>query len=224
MVRYLIFMDINNFKSINDTYGHDIGDLVLIHFGNILAKVFYKDKESKKYKDYFVRIEEEINSKVCRYGGDELIVLVNLVNENQLKALIQNLHKELLKKFTIKGNTFDGLSASVGIINLDDFQPIKIDDGKRNTPIDVADLVMYFAKGLAKRKFIIVEKMGKEIVRSGLIVVHEWDDFKIIEDYSKLLVGLKPAEKKEEIEEEMLKLLDDFYQKHKELFSHLKDR
>jgi diguanylate cyclase (GGDEF)-like protein len=53
----LIFIDLDNFKSINDTYGHNIGDKVLIHF-------------SKTLNDKF-------KTKIYRYGGDEFCILLN---------------------------------------------------------------------------------------------------------------------------------------------------
>ncbi len=70
----LIFIDLDNFKNINDTYGHNIGDKVLIHFANILS--------------------EKFNTKIYRYGGDEFCILLNQDEEVKyyLKA-IENLKK-----------------------------------------------------------------------------------------------------------------------------------
>ncbi|MDY0210765.1 MAG: sensor domain-containing diguanylate cyclase [Acholeplasma sp.] len=53
----LVFMDLDRFKPINDTYGHDFGDLVLIEVGKILNKIYH-------------------NNFVARLGGDEFIVLL----------------------------------------------------------------------------------------------------------------------------------------------------
>ncbi|MDC7250582.1 MAG: GGDEF domain-containing protein [Sphaerochaetaceae bacterium] len=53
----LIFIDLDNFKFINDTYGHNIGDKVLIHFSKTLSDNF--------------------NTKIYRYGGDEFCILLN---------------------------------------------------------------------------------------------------------------------------------------------------
>ena len=54
----LFMMDIDRFKSINDTYGHDIGDDVIRQFGSFLAKVFTH------------------NEIVGRFGGDEFIAFI----------------------------------------------------------------------------------------------------------------------------------------------------
>ena len=54
----LLMLDIDHFKSINDTYGHDIGDSVITQFGEFLAKHFTN------------------NEVVGRFGGDEFIVFI----------------------------------------------------------------------------------------------------------------------------------------------------
>ena len=54
----MILLDINHFKSINDTYGHDLGDSIIIQFGKMLTDVFNK------------------NEIVGRFGGDEFVVFI----------------------------------------------------------------------------------------------------------------------------------------------------
>ena len=56
---YLVIMDIDNFKSINDTYGHQVGDECLIRFAGTLAAHFGKNS-------------------VFRFGGDEFVMLVDM--------------------------------------------------------------------------------------------------------------------------------------------------
>lgn len=62
----LVFLDIDNFKTINDTYGHDIGDKVLQHFARRLSnKVRNKDRKTGKH-DY----------SIARFAGDEFVLLL----------------------------------------------------------------------------------------------------------------------------------------------------
>ena len=62
---YLCVVDIDNFKTINDTYGHETGDKVLIKIVEVLKKVFRDD------------------DCICRIGGDEFVVF--MVHSGNLK-------------------------------------------------------------------------------------------------------------------------------------------
>ncbi len=95
---YMMLLDVDNFKSINDTYGHETGDKVLVRLVSILQKVFRDD-------DY-----------ICRLGGDEFVVLMihsSGIPHRLIEAKIEDINKEL-------ENSDDGLppvSISVGIVN-----------------------------------------------------------------------------------------------------------
>ncbi|QYK04614.1 sensor domain-containing diguanylate cyclase [Shewanella zhangzhouensis] len=60
----LLIIDIDNFKTINDTYGHHVGDLVIIEFAAVL-------KQNQRPQDI-----------ACRFGGDEFVLLLNCNLEN----------------------------------------------------------------------------------------------------------------------------------------------
>ena len=81
---YMLLFDLDNFKEINDTYGHEVGDKVLIKLVNILKLNFRSD-------DY-----------VCRIGGDEFVAIVSGTN---CEEVCQNIiEKELnLTRSTISG-------------------------------------------------------------------------------------------------------------------------
>ena len=55
---YMMLLDVDNFKNINDTYGHETGDKVLVRLVEILRKNFRMD-------DY-----------ICRIGGDEFVIFM----------------------------------------------------------------------------------------------------------------------------------------------------
>ncbi|WP_070971872.1 diguanylate cyclase [Vibrio sonorensis] len=62
----LVFLDIDDFKSINDTYGHDVGDRVLQHFSKRLKNnIRSKDRRTEKH-DY----------SIARFAGDEFVLLL----------------------------------------------------------------------------------------------------------------------------------------------------
>lgn len=74
-------LDVDNFKFINDLYGHATGDQVLLQLAASMKKEFPK------------------NAVVGRNGGDEFCVLIKDCDENEAKLLIEN--------FTMKKRTFN---------------------------------------------------------------------------------------------------------------------
>lgn len=91
----LLFVDVDKFKSVNDTYGHAVGDGLLIEFAKrIVDVVGHKDA-------------------ACRYGGDEFLLFLLGYNEENTKAICKALVNKMREPFNIAGNEFN-LSASVG--------------------------------------------------------------------------------------------------------------
>ncbi len=94
-----INFDINKFKEINDTYGHDIGDLALKFFANSLTLVFSK-----------------LNAKVFRKSGDEFIVILNdsVYSEQKIEALNElKTYLEDLRNYPQNLNTEIKFSAGI---------------------------------------------------------------------------------------------------------------
>lgn len=77
----LVFLDIDNFKAINDNYGHDVGDRVLKHFAQRLRNnVRHRDRRTERH-DY----------SIARFAGDEFVLL--LYDVNTLTDLDNILHR-----------------------------------------------------------------------------------------------------------------------------------
>ncbi len=93
---YIVLIDVDKFKSINDTYGHQKGDLVLSN----LSKVFI---DSIREKDYFIR-----------YGGDEFLMILAGISEMKLYEKMELL-EEKLKNIEIQDIT---IGISYGISRL----------------------------------------------------------------------------------------------------------
>ncbi len=90
----LVMIDIDFFKKINDTYGHDVGDLVLRQ----VVKVFM---ESTRKDD-----------KIIRWGGDEFIIVAEVENDEGIKSLAEKIRNEIK---TFKFQSIDTLSCSFGV-------------------------------------------------------------------------------------------------------------
>lgn len=129
----VLFIDIDKFKSVNDTYGHDQGDQVLLMVANRLKS--------------FVR-DEDI---VSRWGGDEFVcLLLEIKQEADVTQLAEKMINHIAETYEIKGSVLS-IIASIGIA-------IYPADG--DTP-DIlfknADIAMYKAKGTEKRVVLFRE-------------------------------------------------------------------
>jgi diguanylate cyclase (GGDEF)-like protein len=67
----VMFMDLDNFKPLNDTHGHDVGDLLLIEVGHRLT-----------------RCVREMDT-VSRFGGDEFVVMLSELDEDEKHSVVQ---------------------------------------------------------------------------------------------------------------------------------------
>jgi diguanylate cyclase (GGDEF)-like protein/PAS domain S-box-containing protein len=127
----LIFIDLDNFKEVNDTLGHDIGDALLIMVAKKIAEV--------------IRDEDTI----ARIGGDEFIVLIDNIGNNKIdaKTNITNLAekiKNVLNGITHIEGHINVSTPSIGITLFSD-SSVSVKD-----IIKQADTAMYVAKKQGK--------------------------------------------------------------------------
>ena len=123
---YIVFIDIDSFKKINDTLGHNIGDNYLIYVAEML-------KETINKEDFLARI-----------GGDEFaIIITRNISRRELLHEMSALKEAFLKPFTIN-NLEIRLSASFGIAVYPD------DDTTSAGLMKCADMSMYHAKESGK--------------------------------------------------------------------------
>lgn len=126
------FLDIDNYKYVNDIYGHQVGDKVLVDVAEGLLTIFRS---------------EDI---VCRYGGDEfLIVLNNLSNLQVIDKIGERICDEI-KSIKLPDKSFQ-LSCSLGI-SIFPFHSSDLDELVR-----LADLALYKAKNTGKNKYCIYD-------------------------------------------------------------------
>ncbi|WP_198507854.1 EAL domain-containing protein [Bacillus sp. FJAT-45037] len=93
----LLFIDLNDFKMINDVFGHDAGDNVLMTIGQRL----------KKYS-----MEEAI---ISRLGGDEFVLIIETVENKNVIEFVNRLLREIRQSIYVDGYSVFQITASIGI-------------------------------------------------------------------------------------------------------------
>lgn len=118
----LFLFDLNDFKPINDTYGHAEGDRALMAFAGILQEIF---RES---------------DVIGRLGGDEFVALLSQSSNAQIEAILQRLD-QALATYNRHSNRGYEITYSVGVANFAPQQPQSLEK-----LLDLADQRMYAQK------------------------------------------------------------------------------
>lgn len=139
----ILYLDIDDFKHINDTLGHQIGDMFLKDVSKRLSSLLREDD----YLTYMESSTESKNNFVARLGGDEFIVVLPRQTETLAAAgVAERLLSELSKPFRVKNQEFF-VGASIGIT-------IFPNDGEdADELIKHADIAMYHAKEMGKNNY-----------------------------------------------------------------------
>lgn len=125
----LFFIDLDKFKFINDEYGHEYGDLLLIHVAERL-------KKSCKGYDF-----------IARLGGDEFVILIqNDKSKVSLELIAKRILFELSKPFLLKDVNYH-CTCSIGIAQYPD------DAMSKKDLLHAADSAMYMAKHSGRNDF-----------------------------------------------------------------------
>jgi diguanylate cyclase (GGDEF)-like protein len=127
-----LIIDLDNFKYINDTFGHYIGDAILKEFAYILKHYFSRDI-------------------ICRWGGDEFIVCTNKPKED-IKKIIKKINEDLL----ILQKEFDKYIRKKLTISVGGCNNPNLDFQKK---FNNADLALYKVKKTGKGNIIFFEDL-----------------------------------------------------------------
>ncbi len=131
----LVALDIDHFKKINDTYGHDVGDTILKQIANTIH--------------LSIRVDEDT---IIRYGGEEFLILLKTKRNNQLSALnvLERIFTNIQeKKYKISNDEFINITVSIGV---------NLTPGRSRTFQDafkLADIALYNAKNKGRNKIEI---------------------------------------------------------------------
>jgi len=150
----LIFLDLDNFKRINDTLGHPAGDILL----NEVAKRLQMNLRASD--ELTIGIPEGGKKNLARMGGDEFtIVLIKVTSDEGARIVANRLLSVLSNPISIGGHEVF-VTASIGLA------VFPRDGEDTETLIKHADMAMYFAKQDGKNKYkFYSESMNDETIR-----------------------------------------------------------
>ena len=140
----VVMLDLDGFKGVNDTMGHDVGDELLIHVGRRLEGAV-RDSDT-----------------VSRFGGDEFLLLCGGIHSNiDAQAVGAEIIEAFREKFILGVDEFN-ITASLGLA-------IYPDDGETNEKlVKNADIAMYHAKSNGKNTFALCSSQLKELTQHNV--------------------------------------------------------
>lgn len=125
----IVVLDLDNFKRINDTYGHTAGDKTLQVIANTLKKNVDK------------------NTFVARYGGEEFVLIMSQANKKEVISNLENIRKKVARlPFKFKNDKVS-ITVSVGVTHI-------VSEDNTHTAFERADEALYRAKAEGKNQVI----------------------------------------------------------------------
>lgn len=155
----LLMADIDKFKNVNDTYGHQKGDLILKKVGEIL-------RNSVRSSDI-----------VARYGGEEFIIILPLTNKEQAYIVAEKIRKRINSENLL--NEPGKITISIGI------SQYPIHGQFKDEIIEKADQALYNSKNTGRNKTVIWEKSLTESTKridklAGIVTGNTVQDNRIV--------------------------------------------
>lgn len=139
----VMFLDLDNFKTINDSYGHSYGDIILKRVARRLQSLFPKDI-------------------VCRQGGDEFIIVTRQTTSKDLQLRAESIISLIAKPFEIDNYQFS-IGVSIGVSHFPQ------DGSDFNSLFSAADTAMYRAKQQKNNFFIFTAEVQQEMIETSRI-------------------------------------------------------
>jgi diguanylate cyclase (GGDEF)-like protein len=161
----VIFIDLDNFKTVNDTMGHNGGDLLIKEVASTLSQRLRK------------------SDTIGRFGGDEfMIMLNNIVDEKDITKITENIMRLFKKPIKVEGQEFF-ITASAGVA------VYPVDGEDTETLIKNADIAMYKAKSKGKNQYVLCTTDMKDEVYRNMVLSN---DLYRAQERDELLVYYQP--------------------------------
>lgn len=132
-----ILLDIDHFKLVNDTYGHDIGDEALKYLSKKLSASLKK------------------NDIACRWGGEEFLIILKYIDAKTGIKVADKIRREVMNDVYSKKNGGLGITITCGVTNHIKGEPIE-------NAVQRADKNLYFGKNNGRNRVISDDQVNAE--------------------------------------------------------------
>ncbi len=132
----LLIFDTDGFKQINDSYGHNFGDLVL------------KELVSR------IRANLRKGDEIFRIGGDEFVVLLRDCEKDKALRIADKISKQIASEVIHDGRVFAHVTVSIGVTCISPFEDIQI---QVDEALSRADKALYWAKEVGRNQIFCFE-------------------------------------------------------------------
>ena len=143
----ILYLDLDNFKYYNDTFGHELGDYVLIRFAEVLKDVVGD------------------SGYAVRYGGDEFVLVLNKKDKNFAKSVAQNILQMIVQCVNPDVQNKIGienivpkekiLTCSIGICECEEYSSI-------TEALNNADKALYCVKKSTKNSYVVWDELEEK--------------------------------------------------------------
>lgn len=142
----ILMVDIDRFKELNDSFGHEAGDIVLNALGNFLKAQFRG------------------NDIPCRYGGEEFLIILPKISVDECRKRAEKFREEV-KGLIVQhaGKSLPRISFSVGVSGFPNHGDI-LDD-----LLKVADAALYRAKAAGRDRVVVGQAIPKSTIEEGRV-------------------------------------------------------
>jgi len=146
----LAYLDLDNFKPVNDTYGHEAGDFVLIEISKKLKKTL------------------RASDTIARIGGDEFVLLLaDIGSQSEIEELLRRVLLIMQIPISLPNSCFVRVSASIGVYQITN---INID---AETVLRRADHTMYQAKNTGRNQIIFFDPEEEKKLDQQVQLINE---------------------------------------------------
>jgi len=137
-------LDLDDFKTINDSFGQGVGDQILVEIADRLTEIIRDDDTA------------------ARLGGDEFVLLLNGFSSlDEVDFAVQRIYKSLAQPIILNGNTFN-ISQSIGVAAYPQ------DNVDADTLLRHADQAMYQAKRLGRKRFTYFDQDSEQVSQNRI--------------------------------------------------------